>query len=395
MLLRSSWRLVLAAASEASSSNPVRESYITARDPIIDVARGLGVLLVLYAHSLEPLFIRDDSEFVDSAFQQWRVIYSFHMPLFYFLSGAARVAARAGTDAQASWYRPLRDALAAILFVELCQFGGSVLVALDMIRQGTFDPLSIVKSTVRSALLLCDLRLGILWYLVSLAVVVLLAHLWSTGSRAGRAVVVGACALSLWAALPVGPAWDVRDNWFQVRSWMPGLVFYGLGRMFTGRYPKTWVGGLALLALIVLAPLNRGCPTSPTGVCADIADVFAPWMILGRHGFLPFFYVFAALGIAAALGLSRVLPRSMFAYFGRVSFPLYVLNAVFLDFVLMKMTGIPLPGQISLWIYAAIFAGTVGLHVAGVWLLAKPINACRALCDRWASTLARGVVARA
>ncbi len=385
----------MTAASEASSSNPVRESYSTARDPIIDVARGLGVLLVLYAHSLEPLFIRDDSEFVDSAFQQWRVIYSFHMPLFYFLSGAARVAARSATDAAGGWYRPLRDAFAAILFVELCQVGGSVLVALDMVRQGTFDPLYIVKSTARSMLLLCDLKLGILWYLVSLAVVVLLAHLWSTGSRVGRAVVVGACAISFWAALPVGPAWDVRDNWFQVRSWMPGLIFYGLGRMFTGRYPKAWTGALALLALILLAPLNRGCPTSPTGVCADIAAVFAPWMILGRHGFLPFFYAFAMLGIAAMLGLSRILPRSVFAYFGRVSFPLYILNALFLDFVLMKMTRVPLPQPFGLWIYVVIFAGTVGLHAAGVWLLAKPINACRALCDRWASTLAGRLVARA
>jgi hypothetical protein len=359
---------------------------------MIDVARGLGVLLVLYAHSLEPLFIRDDSEFVDSAFQQWRVMYSFHMPLFYFLSGAARVAARSATDTQGGWYRPLRDAFAAILFVELCQVGGSVLVALDMVRQGAFDPLAIVKSTARSALLLCDLKLGILWYLVSLAVVVLLAQLWNTGSRVGRAVVVAACAVSLWAALPVGPAWDVRNNWFQVRSWMPGLIFFGLGRMFTGRYPKAWTGALALLALIVLAPLNRGCPTSPTGVCADIADVFAPWMILGRHGFLPFFYAFAMLGIAAVLGLARVLPRSVFAYFGRVSFPLYVLNAVFLDFVLMKLTRIPLPGHFSPWMYAGIFVGTVGLHVAGVWLLAKPINACRALCDRWAATLARRLV---
>jgi acyltransferase len=381
----------LAAASEASSPDPGRETSTATRDPLIDVARGLGVLLVLYAHSLEPLFIRDDDEFVDSAFQQWRVMYSFHMPLFYFLSGAARVAARPGTGAPGGWYRPLREAFMLLLFVQVCQLGGGVLFALDMIRQGTADPLAILQSTLRGALLLCDLRLSILWYLVSLAVVILLAHLWNTGSRSGRAIVIVACAISLWAAWPVGPAWDVRDNWFQVRSWMPGLVFYALGRMFTGRYPKVWVGALALLALIVLAPLNRGCPTSPTGVCANIADVFAPWMILGRHGFLPFFYAFAILGIAVVLGLSRVLPRPLFAYFGRASFPLYVLNAIFLEFVLMKLTHMALPGDVGPWIYIGVFAGTVGLHVAAVWLLAKPINACRALCDRWASTLARRV----
>lgn len=395
MLPSLSWRPVLAAASQASSPAPVPKSYNTDRDPIIDVARGLGVLLVLYAHSLEPLFIRDDSEFVNSAFQQWRVLYSFHMPLFFFLSGAARAVARSAADAQAGWYRPLRDAIAAILFVELCQLGGGVLYALDMIRQGAADPMAIVKTVARGALLLTDLRLGILWYLVSLAVVIVLAQLWSSGSRAGRAVVVAACGLSLWAAWPVGTEWDVRNNWFQVRSWMPGLIFYALGRMFAGRYPPAWVGVLALLALIVLAPLNRGCPTNPTAVCADIADVFAPWMILGRHGFLPYFYAFAMLGIVAALGIARLLPRKLFTWFGRVSFPLYVLNAVFLDFVLMKLTRVPLPGHVGLWIYVGIFVGTVGLHVAGAWVLAKPIDACRKWCDRGAAALARRLVARA
>lgn len=48
------------------------------RNRIIDIARGLGILLVVLGHN--PLVWQDKGEL-------YRVIYSFHMPLFFFLSG--------------------------------------------------------------------------------------------------------------------------------------------------------------------------------------------------------------------------------------------------------------------------------------------------------------------
>jgi fucose 4-O-acetylase-like acetyltransferase len=57
------------------------------RDHWVDYAKGLGILLVVYGHVSRGVFnagIKVDAELfklVDS------VIYSFHMPLFFFLSG--------------------------------------------------------------------------------------------------------------------------------------------------------------------------------------------------------------------------------------------------------------------------------------------------------------------
>lgn len=51
---------------------------MTSRNRTIDVARGLGILLVVLGHN--PLVWKDSGE-------SYRIIFSFHMPLFFFLSG--------------------------------------------------------------------------------------------------------------------------------------------------------------------------------------------------------------------------------------------------------------------------------------------------------------------
>lgn len=49
----------------------------------IDIAKGIGILLVVFAHTLVPQ-LRNDNAVVKSL---WIFIYNFHMPLFFFLSG--------------------------------------------------------------------------------------------------------------------------------------------------------------------------------------------------------------------------------------------------------------------------------------------------------------------
>jgi acyltransferase len=363
------------------------------RDARLDVARGIAVLLVLYAHSLEPLFIRDDSTFVRSAFVQWRVIYSFHMPLFFFMSGAARSVSGGTTARPSSLGRVVRDALSLILFVELGQLLGGALGALDQLRQGARDGWLMLKPVLHGALVLCDLRLGIFWYLVSLALVMVLAALWSAKPRVGfRLLVLCVCAVSLVAALPTGTSWDVSTNWFQIRSLLPGLLFYALGRASAGRFPPLWVGSASLVLLVLLAPLNRGCPFDPSATCADVGQEFGPWMILGRHGFLPLFYACAALGCVGILGVAGALPSRVLAYLGQSSLHIYVINAVFLDFFLMKISRVKLVEELSVLGYVGIFAGTVLLHVFALLVARRPIDTARTLCNRWAQRIVDGLL---
>lgn len=64
----------------------VTGTKISKRDISIDVARGLGMIFVVYAHALEMSFSAD-TETSPMAFDQWRFIYSFHMPMFFVISG--------------------------------------------------------------------------------------------------------------------------------------------------------------------------------------------------------------------------------------------------------------------------------------------------------------------
>lgn len=52
------------------------------RDEVIDILRGFAILAVLFGHAIQRGLIYDYNKTI-----MWKVIYSFHMPLFVFLSG--------------------------------------------------------------------------------------------------------------------------------------------------------------------------------------------------------------------------------------------------------------------------------------------------------------------
>ncbi|MFQ5417611.1 MAG: acyltransferase family protein [Myxococcota bacterium] len=58
----------------------------------LDVARGLGIALVFYGHFMEKLAGAGS----DPAQLQWKWVYAFHMPLFFFLAGIFWRPRRAG-----------------------------------------------------------------------------------------------------------------------------------------------------------------------------------------------------------------------------------------------------------------------------------------------------------
>ena len=51
------------------------------REKYIDVAKGFGILLVVYGHVISNCDLRPDLTLIQ------KFIYSFHMPLFFFISG--------------------------------------------------------------------------------------------------------------------------------------------------------------------------------------------------------------------------------------------------------------------------------------------------------------------
>lgn len=55
---------------------------ITKRDDLLDIVKGIGIMLVVLGHTLQGIYTDFDNNLV------FRLIYSFHMPLFFFISGA-------------------------------------------------------------------------------------------------------------------------------------------------------------------------------------------------------------------------------------------------------------------------------------------------------------------
>lgn len=68
----------------ASHSGQISPGHPAARLGWVDVARGIGILLVVYGHGLRAIY---PAAMPAEALVQDRLIYAFHMPLFFVLSG--------------------------------------------------------------------------------------------------------------------------------------------------------------------------------------------------------------------------------------------------------------------------------------------------------------------
>jgi fucose 4-O-acetylase-like acetyltransferase len=86
----------MAQANDGAIGTPIRP---IARVEWIDIARGIGIILVIYAHALRGLIAAHAYPASTASTLQDSVIYSFHMPLFFFLSGLFAVRARTGKRA--------------------------------------------------------------------------------------------------------------------------------------------------------------------------------------------------------------------------------------------------------------------------------------------------------
>jgi fucose 4-O-acetylase-like acetyltransferase len=334
------------------------------RDSSLDIARGIGILLVIYGHALEVLFLRGDGVFVDSAFEQWRAIYAFHMPLFFLVSGRA-LALSARREIQ--WARI--GSLVVLAMVN--HLIGAALEDLNALWHGEHWTLQTLKYAVKPLLLGREFSLAILWFLISLAAVQLLFSLWRTPRPgAGRPLIVLICVASLVAGTTLGAR--IPDV-FQFKSWLHGLVFFALGyAQLDWKRISIPAAVLCLAAAILLAPLNHGCSFSPNNVCTDAAlhGHFAVWMLLGEVGFLPLFYATALLGCAGVMALSPHLESRALAYCGKNSLYLFLVNSYVLAFVVNHLKRYSF-GDVGWLGYVAFFAVAVAAHLA-LLLLTRP-----------------------
>ncbi len=281
-------------ATSVQSSLPGRESWI-------DVAKGWGILLVVLGHALRGL---QNVELLPAsgwshALDAW--IYSFHMPLFFLLSGFFMEKA-----VQRPWDRALKDRAKTLLWPYLLW---SVLQTLVQIRMSGYTSSSYNWTHL----------LGILWKPVMqfwfLYVLLLLSLLWLGLRRAGvpaGVLLVVAFALHVtqsgqgfWAM------WDlvqIHGVWFAagaVIGIMPQLV----EKMRSTSLPAKCLIGSAGFALTTVGAIT-----------------FADQLLVSN-------FFWAMPGVLASLALAMSLPNKLrltqgLAWIGRLSLEIYLVHTL-------------------------------------------------------------------
>ncbi len=369
---------------ETRKGSAVTESNSPARDATWDIARGIGMALVIYGHFLEPVYpARPEigKAFIESAFSQWQLIYSFHMMLFFLVSGAVN-----RNLPKKAWPDVVRGSLRLLALAWIVHLLGMIVVFSLGNMPATpwqavvavFDP--IVEGYCWSV--------GVLWFLTALCFVQLLAYFLLRHLPA-IAVVAGSMVLTAVVVYFDAP------NQYLFRTWMPGLSFFALGYLFAQlqiRWP-VWLCIVLLGALVFLAPLNSGCAYTLHNACEQFGSgPFGVRMFGGSYGFLPLFFVTSFVGAIAVVclsaGLARFKASAILAYMGKSSLDLFVINgfvATFLPSYIAQFDW----SQLTALRYLAIGLGLIAAHLLVQRVLRRGLK----LLDTAALKIAGGMTA--
>lgn len=260
----------------------------------VDAARGIGILLVVYAHALRGLVTAGLYPDAPHAKVQELLIYAFHMPLFFFIAGlwVERSLRRDRT-------RFLSDKLVTIAWPYLLWslIEGTITVAVAPATNGgmtSSDVFGIALAPIHHY-----------WFLYALFLCHLVAAL--TGAR-------------LWLMAPfVVLAFIVPPDWHPIATKAASELPYYMAGIFLARLiPLSRIGELPGKYLLFAAPWAA----------------FAALAIAnGAYAAVPGFalqYALGALGIAGCLGLALLLRRSrLLLALGNASMAIFVLHTLF------------------------------------------------------------------
>jgi fucose 4-O-acetylase-like acetyltransferase len=330
------------------------------RNTALDVARGLGIGLVFYGHLVEKLHHHGSPP----ALAQWKWVYAFHMPLFFFLAG---VFWRPRTAPPAAWLRgKLRTRLLPVLSFSL--------IALPLWWLLVGSPAAL-GPLLRPYLQGQPMLNWVTWFLVCL----LMVECWAEGMArvtplarsdgaaigATMALLLGIAAIVLQPA--VAEATGLSPNAWFVSEGLVALPFYLVGLLC-----RPWlvgavrplrdvaVLGVAAVALFATFDANGGFRREPVVV-----------MAMANHGAWWWFYATALAGIFFAVSCCRLAPLALrpLAPVGRSSL-LYLglagLSFSFVELPLIRAVGFVPRSHAGLLLYG-------GLYVAACLALGFPI----------------------
>ncbi len=324
------------------------------RLPWIDVAKGLGMLLVFYGHLVERYIATG----VPPADDQMRWVYAFHMPLFFFLSGLVYK----DRDLPAETFLK-RQVLTRLVPAWLFNVVG-MLIWLAL-------PATLARAAREGwGALLADtgLRLGretllgqpewnvLMWFLVALFVVELVQFALR---RLLRHTALLVCSIALFAGL----TWALTTyrelilerlaggqlDWWHISSAVAGLVFYQVGILvrrlhLLGAATAAWRSALLAAAglAVTLLTFQQNLPY------LKLVGFPVVRLVNGYFGNVGWFFLTALAGIAFIAGLAQLLAGSgALQYIGRMTLALMCLDGILHQFV-----NTPLAQATTAWVFA-------------------------------------------
>ncbi len=341
------------------------------RVPWVDVARGYGILLVIYGHFVERLAGLG----YQAAFLQFKFIYAFHVPLFFWLAGYIH------GDSPASRPGFLRQRIASrlvpALFFNLIAF--PLFVLQDVLVKGGPQP-RLYAYSLLSFLRGYPSYNFVMWFVICLFTVECLHVLLTRWTRTTPGL-----ALAALAAYGVGIAvlsqisfvvkvTGIALNFWFVHEALIALSFYLLGRLVrrlgagrAGASPWQWavLAAVALAGTLVSFNLNAGAfkPETPVVLMAE-----------SFHGNPALFPLTALTGIAAAVALARLIrPFRSLRFLGENTLILLGLNGLFHTFInppLAQWMGRFLPDAPLAVLLAACTATLLAVAVCMPFILA-------------------------
>lgn len=302
------------------------------RSSVVDLCRGIAMLLVIYGHALEVMFVGRNSA-PEIGFSQWQFIYSFHMAPFFFLSGVVHRRKELSLVVKAS-------------------FSLIVLALLTHLLGSALRPELTWREIVRPFYTLQYFSLAVTWYLVTHAGLILIAQLFTRSGRVGRLGV----ALILLAIFVASQLYDRKL--FQLHTLPVGALLFGAGVLAQKGWPLVrhraphgvllaGVVALLLLTAVVIAPMNGGCSFSYVQHCLNHESGFVVLFLAASYGYLPLFLASSLVGLLMCVGLAELLDkgaigrgRDLLRWIGQNTITLLIVNGVFLSVVQPHLAGV-------------------------------------------------------
>lgn len=296
----------------------------------IDVARALGIALVVFGHVERGL--RSADVLQNPLWGQIDfMVYTFHMPLFFYLSGMNVVRSRAK-----SGFLKRRAVAIVVPYFVFSILQGVIQIALAGQTNGSMS--------INALLMIFIAPLWPFWFLYVLMIYVVIVSMWKPGA-AMMALAVAMLALSPLAADIPGGILIFQILYF--------FVFYVAGALFRAPRLPTWAGVLAILGWAAACLVALSVNVNP-------AAYYAPYMLPATLcGIVGLIWIAQRVSIATGL----------LTYIGRNVIAIYVMHilATAGTRIIMLRLGIESP---EIYVTTGVLSG-IFLPLLALWVMQK------------------------